>query len=84
MYLFKSRTARIVEILLDYKWSIYPVLIRDSKVRLIDNKIILKFFKLDKKYKLYKEFVKSKLKLTREQSILKIIKSRSIYGHSSK
>lgn len=59
--------VRMVEMPADYKWSSYPVLIGEGKVKLIDNNIILKFFKEDRKYKLYKEFVESKLKSIREK-----------------
>lgn len=51
----------------DYKWSSYPMLIGYKDIKLIDDEILLKYFKYENRFKLYKKIVEIKLKSTREQ-----------------
>ncbi|MGL6106662.1 transposase [Romboutsia sp.] len=59
--------ARMVEMPGDYKWSSYQMLIGEKDVKLIDDEILLKYFKHENRFRLYKEFIEMKLKSTREQ-----------------
>jgi len=59
--------ARMVEMPSEYRWSSYPMLIGEKDIKLIDNEILLKYFKKENRFRLYKEFIESKLKSTREQ-----------------
>ena len=45
----------------EYKWSSYTMFIGKKEERLINTETVLKYFKHNNKYKLYKEFVESML-----------------------
>lgn len=65
--------ANMVEIPEEYKWSSYNMLIGNAKEKLINSEILLKYFKYDDRYKLYKEFIYKKLK-----SLIEIINEKNI------
>ena len=58
--------ARMVEWPDEYKWSSYSMLIGEKNVKLIDEDIILNYFKYERRFELYKDFVEKKLKSLRE------------------
>lgn len=59
--------ARMIEWPDEYKWSSYSMLIGEVNSRLIDEDIILNYFKYERRFELYKEFVDLKLKSLREK-----------------
>ena len=54
--------AKMVEMPTQYKWSSYTMFIGEKEEKLINADIVLKYFKNDNRYKLYKEFVELKIK----------------------
>ena len=58
--------ARMVDWPDEYKWSSYSMLIGEIDEKLIDSEIILNYFKYERRFELYKEFVEMKLKSLRE------------------
>lgn len=53
--------AKMVDIPKDYKWSSYGMLIGIKEEKIIDSDEILRYFKYEDRYKLYKQFVEEKL-----------------------
>lgn len=58
--------ARMVEWPDQYEWSSYLMLIGEKNVKLIDEDVILNYFKFERRFELYKDFVEKKLKSLRE------------------
>ena len=58
--------ARMVETPDEYKWCSYSMLIGEESIKLINGDIILSYFKYERRFELYKDFVEKKLKFLRE------------------
>lgn len=65
--------ANMVKTPEEYRWSSYNMLIGNAKEKLINSEILLKYFKYDDRYRLYKEFIYKKLK-----SLMEIINEKNI------
>lgn len=67
--------ARMVETPDEYKWCSYLIYVGEQEENFINSKIILNYFQYDKRFKLYREFVYTKLKELREKLLEEEIKA---------
>ena len=67
--------ARMVETPDEYKWCSYLIYVGEQEENFINSKIILNYFQYEKRFKLYREFVYTKLKELREKLLEEEIKA---------
>lgn len=53
--------AKMVEKPSEYIWSSYTMFIGKKEEKLINSEIVLKYFKYEERFMLYKEFIESKI-----------------------
>ena len=53
--------AKMIETSSEYRWSSYTMFIGKKEEKLINSEIVLKYFKYEERFMLYKEFIKTKI-----------------------